>query len=254
MEFHRPPSRRVGSTPARSRSGANARWVLPVLLFAVACSGTDGKDGEDGIDGTPAIVRVLDDENNQCPNGGTVLEVGLDGDFELVVVCNGVDGPAGPAGPAGADGEQGDRGPTGADGARGPAGPAGEAGPAGAIGPTGGPGVTITQSFSCSEVVTGSIRYSYEAFVFGDGSVWAAATVSSSVSQASGAAAYAPTDANVASAPVRVVFDTTGPANGGAWSIGVDRTTQQAAVSYTDVDLSPATSSYTLGGCSVTNH
>jgi hypothetical protein len=227
-------------------------------LLLSACAGTDGKDGEDGVDGTPAIVRVVDDNNDQCPNGGTVLEVGVDGDFQLVVVCNGVDGPAGSAGPAGPDGLQGETGPTGADGARGPAGPAGDPGPAGSAGPAGpagpaGASAAITQSVSCSEVVTGTIRYSYEAFVFSDGSVWSAASVSNSTSQASGNAGYAPGDAAAGTAPVEVVFDTTGPANGGVWTIAVDRGAQQASVTYTDVDVAGGATSWTLGGCTVTN-
>jgi hypothetical protein len=106
---------------------------------------------------------------------------------------------------------------------------------------------------SCTELITGSIRYSYEAFVFGDGSVWAAAAISSSVSQASGNAAYAPADAAVGTAPVNVVFDTTGPANGGLWTVAVDRSAQQATVTYTDVDVTGTTTSWVLGGCTVSN-
>jgi hypothetical protein len=217
-----------------------------------ACSGTDGKDGKDGIDGTPAIVRVVEDENDQCPNGGTVLEVGVDGEFELVVVCNGIDGPTGPAGPAGENGLQGDTGATGADGPQGAAGPAGPAGTAGPAGPAG-PAAAIVQSVTCSDVVTGTIRYSYEAFVLSDGAVWAAAAVSNSVSQASGNAAYPPNHAGGSTAAVDLVFDTTGPANGGLWIIAVDRGTSQASVSYTDVDVTGTTTSWVLGGCTVAN-
>lgn len=205
-------------------------------------------------------MRALEAANSQCPNGGTVLEVGLDGEYELVVICNGENGDEGPAGPAGADGQRGAQGPTGAQGPAGPAGPTGPngatgaqgaAGPPGAVGPEGG---GIAQSVACEAVVSGSIVYTYDALIFDDGSVWAAASISDSASQASGTASYAPGAAGTALGPVSIVFDTTAPANGGRWGIGVDRASLQANVTYTDVDVPGGVTSWTLGGCTLVNH
>jgi hypothetical protein len=236
---------------------------IAVLLLPLACSGADGKDGEDGVDGTPATISALEAANDQCPNGGTVIELGTDGDLKLVVICNGVDGAAGPPGPDGApgvEGAAGPPGPTGDDGPRGPAGPAGpegeqgDPGEEGPAGPTGPAGSSIEQSVSCSDLVTGSIRFGYDAFVFSDGSVWAAANVSSTASQASGTASYAPNDGSGTTAPVTVVFDTTGPANGGFWTIAVDRDDEVAELTYTDADSPSGVSSWSIDGCSVVDH
>ena len=81
----------------------------------------------------------------QCPNGGVVLNLGVDtngngilDDDEVTgneVVCNGQDGAAGPPG---------------ADGAQGPQGGQGEPGPAGPQGPQGGRGEPGADGESCT--------------------------------------------------------------------------------------------------------
>jgi hypothetical protein len=105
---------------------------------------------------------------------------------------------------------------------------------------------------ACEDAITGSLRYSYHALVFGDGSVWAAGSISDSASQAAGNASHAP--GADALAPVTIVFDTTGPANGGRWTIAVNRASLQAALTYNDVDIAGNETSWSLGGCTAVDH
>lgn len=231
------------------------------VLLVSGCAGSDGTDGRDGVDGTPAIARVVENTDTQCPAGGTVLEVGTDGALDLVVVCNGVDGEAGAGGPAGEDGEPGEKGARGEQGTQGlvgPQGPAGDPGNTGPVGPAGAAGpagpAAISGSIDCGSLVDGSIGFRYEALVFSDDSVWASAAVYDAASQASGVAVYAPDEGGRSTAPVTVVYDVEGSANRGTWVIVVDRSALRATLTYTDADLPNGQSSYQIDDCAATEH
>lgn len=243
--------------------------LLPCLM-ALHCAGADGRDGDDGVDGTPATAKVMPATAEQCPAGGTILEVGLDGEITSVAICNGEDGEEGTTGPAGAEGDQGEQGPRGqpgddgAEGPTGPAGPPGVSGPAGPAGPPGPPGPAgtaedaLAESVNCTANVTGSVDYSYDAMIFADGTVWATASINDDSSQSSAASVFAPDNPGRTTAPVNLIFDVSSPDNGGRWTIRVDRNALQTTIVYSDVDVAGGESNWTLNppgsGCELTQH
>ncbi|PLW94228.1 MAG: hypothetical protein C0592_03570 [Marinilabiliales bacterium] len=117
--------------------------------------GPQGPQGPAGTGYNTVALTTMEPAGVNCPNGGVLLEFGLDANGNGILdpgevdpllsryVCNGVDGAAGPQGPAGATGAtgpagpQGPAGPTGATGATGPAGATGATGATGPAGPQG---------------------------------------------------------------------------------------------------------------------
>ena len=50
-----------------------------VFLFLASCSPEDGVDGSDGVDGTNSLIKtMIEGSGDNCPNGGFLVEVGLD--------------------------------------------------------------------------------------------------------------------------------------------------------------------------------
>jgi len=152
-------------------------FVLPLFLFfflsimLVSCDESNSQTSQsDGPDLTPnndgfiestefvtLITSFFEQPGNNCTDGGTGINVGLDngdgngsqndgtldtGEIDnTFFVCDGAEGPQGPAG---AQGPQGPPGANGAPGAQGPQGPAGPAGQQGAQGPAGPAGTAGT--------------------------------------------------------------------------------------------------------------
>lgn len=105
--------------------------------------GDGGIPGSDGSNGHSAAFSQGTADTSICPNGGYVVNAGIDLDDDNVletneikqtmVICNGVDGAAGAVGAtgaAGATGPTGDTGPGGASGLNGADGQPGSTGPA----------------------------------------------------------------------------------------------------------------------------
>ena len=142
---------------------------VPYALHAnTATSGTPGANGHNSLTNVTA-----ESPGTNCPNGGQLIEVGVDDDDDGILqplevdltyyLCNGDTGAVGPTGPTGATGAQGiagptgptgltgavgPTGPTGATGAQGIAGPTGPTGLTGAVGPTGPTGATGVQGIA----------------------------------------------------------------------------------------------------------
>ncbi len=101
-----------------------------------------GSYAEMGVSTGRALVSVNSDASStECPNGGLVVETGIDANGNGIldpaevdgtqILCNGTNGVEGPPGEAGQPGESGESGPVG---------PVGPTGPAGADGQSGRPG------------------------------------------------------------------------------------------------------------------
>lgn len=124
---------------------------VPYALHAnTATSGTPGANGHNSLTNV-----TVESPGTNCPNGGQLIEVGVDDDDDGTLqpievdltyyLCNGDTGAVGPTGPTGATGAQGvagPTGPTGLTGAVGPTGPTGATGAQGIAGPTGPTGLT----------------------------------------------------------------------------------------------------------------
>jgi hypothetical protein len=124
---------------------------VPYALHAnTATSGTPGANGHNSLTNV-----TVESPGTNCPNGGQLIEVGVDDDDDGVLqplevdltyyLCNGdtgAVGPTGPIGPTGAQGIAGPTGPTGIAGAVGATGPTGPQGAQGIAGPTGPTGLT----------------------------------------------------------------------------------------------------------------
>ncbi|MBN2729177.1 MAG: collagen-like protein [Bacteroidales bacterium] len=145
------PAGPAGPTGATGATGATG---------PAGATGPQGPAGPAGTGYNTVALTSLEPAGVNCPNGGVLLQFGLDANSNGVLdpgevdpslsryVCNGAVGATGPAGPAGATGPAGPAGPagpTGATGATGPAGPAGAMGATGPAGPTGATGATGPQ-------------------------------------------------------------------------------------------------------------
>lgn len=131
----------------------------------------------------------------------------------------------------------------------GSAGPQGPTGPTGPQGPQGAPGIDgskIVQSIECHNTMTDGylsttmVDIHYTADVFASGAVFATSSLGNETYTVSGSALYAPSQVGAATAPVSYEFDFYGPANGGTWTVELDRTTLRVQVDYLDKDFQSA--------------
>jgi hypothetical protein len=115
-----------GGITVSSGVDTNGNGVLDASEISSAqyvCNGAPGADGSSGSSGANALVR-MSDAGGSCPNGGKMIEAGLDGNGNGVLdaaevsstgyACNGAAGAAGPAGPVGPAGAPGATGAPGA--------------------------------------------------------------------------------------------------------------------------------------------
>lgn len=192
-------------------------------LGLLGCAGADGEDGARGKSGQSAVASVREASDGECPAGGSVLEIGVGDVVEETVICNGADG---------ADGDQGATGEQGPKGARGPQGDAGADAPAGdSIG-------RIEQSLFCAGGIEDApFSFSYHAVTFTDGSVWVTGGIQNGAIESSQSQLFAPNQVGAQTGRVIVFFDGTETANGGYWTIEVDRSTLGAEIHYFDPDI-----------------
>lgn len=219
-------------------AGMRRAVILGALLLG--CAGADGSDGEagrrgaTGEDGESAVLNVSEASDDDCPAGGSVFEIGVGDETEEVVVCNGEDGAEGDRGPQGEAGEQGAQGEPGEQGPQGEAGevaPGGEADSQQSIG-------RIEATMACSGTLDGTVSLfaAQQAVVFTDGSVFASASISDGISQASSSSFYSPEQVGAADARVILTFDAQGPSTGGYWIISINPTTFDSTLEYFDGD------------------
>ncbi len=209
---------------------------LLVGLVVAACSGDPGAQGEQGARGRAgesAVVSVRNASQDECPNGGEVVTIGVGDDLEDVVLCNGADGEEGPPGEAGADG---------AKGAPGEAGPAGQDAEATAAGDP------VVAAQHCMATLDEFIVVDYWFREFESGDVWASAIVYDGAFSASNSNYYGATQDDVASAPVQIAFDLQGPGFGGRWLVGMLRDSLTMLITYVDSDLIAGESTWALAG------
>ena len=206
-----------------------AKWVVGIVWAAVGCSGSQGPAGPPGPMGEHGI------QGESGPPGPP--------------------GPAGDAGPPGPSGEAGAPGPQGEAGSAGAQGPAGEAGPPGSPGSPGGSvvidagpaGDKIAASIGCFGALQNtSLAFSYTADQFANGNVFAAGSVSGGAYGVSGSAFFAPTQVGYLTATVQFVEDVYPPADGGWWTISLDRSTLVTVITYHDVDIDGGMLSWTM--------
>lgn len=209
--------------------------LITSILIGCGGSGSQGPAGEPGTMG------------EQGPKGdkGDPGSMGVAGP-------QGPQGATGPQGPAGANtGVPGPQGPKGDPGAMGEMGLPGATGAQGPAGPQGIPGGKITASIGCFGTATGgilgsgSLSVGYTADQFEDGSVFSTSYIGGNSFSTSGSALFAPTQVGQATAPVNYIFDVYGTANGGYWTVSLNRTNLVVSLVYHDVDVPGGTATWT---------
>jgi hypothetical protein len=119
----------------------------------------------------------------------------------------------------------------------GPQGPKGEAGGAGGI---------VASIYCGGPLENTSLSFSYNAYLFADQSVFASAAIQDAAIGSSYANFYAPSQNGAQTAAVSLVFDVAGPANGGWWTIRLDRTTLITTIEYKDGDTPNGGAAWTM--------
>ncbi|MPM61592.1 hypothetical protein SDC9_108452 [bioreactor metagenome] len=132
-----------GATGATGATGPQGPAGATGPQGPAGATGPQGPQGPAGNGYNTVALTSTEPAGVNCPNGGVLLQFGLDANSNGVLdageidpalsryVCNGAVGATGPQGPAGAIGA------TGATGPQGPAGPTGATGPQGPAGPVG---------------------------------------------------------------------------------------------------------------------
>lgn len=127
----------------------------------------------------------------------------------------------------------------------------GDRGDAGAPG-----GGRVVATIYCNGTVASAVAalnglgVEYNAVVTAGGDVYATANIIDDVEQTSGTSFYASAEAGIYGAAVNVTADYVGAANGGLWTISLDRNTLITSVVYDDVNLaSPFSMNFTASAC-----
>lgn len=175
-------------------------WRRNGLLFLALTTACAGADGQDGIDGTSAQVMVSDASVEQCPAGGSVLSIGLEGqEAEEIVLCNGTNETSVASDSIG----------------------------------------RIEASLYCGGQLSGtSLWASQDVVVFTDGSIWAHASIRDGLLEIGGSVFYAPEQIGARRAEVLFSFDVLGEVNGGYWIVSIDPRTLDSELTYFDADAS----------------
>lgn len=151
----------------------------------------------------------------------------------LVCACAGEDGKDGAPGADGRDGADGEQGPPGEQGERGPAGPAGPAGENGEDG-SDAEATEITESIFCAGGLEGTtgLGFQYNAVLFSSGDLFVSGAIMSLVGQASVTRFFAPEQNGFATAQVEVFYDVDATADGGWFTLALDRKTLVTSIGY----------------------
>lgn len=196
-------------------------FFMLFVLFLASCGG--GNDNEK-VGNEPLGVSVTDALKADCPNGGVVINQGIDTnrngkiDADEVsstdTVCNGTNG-------------------------------------------TNGTDNKLVKTVFCSGDLPGiatGLTVTYEVDIFRNGDMFAAASVYGAAYEISTSTMYASGQTGADTAPVLFTYDIYGTVNGGYWNVYFNRTTLVSHVEYSDPDLS-APQTWTKPGseCSIEN-
>jgi hypothetical protein len=211
------------------------------MFVLSACGGTHGP--------APSWATAIEDALvTDCPNGGVVLQQGLDANLNGVLddaevseshtVCNGEDGDSCSVSDtsAGADLACPD-------------------GTTASI--TDGSNSQIIQTVYCGGSLQGTdLWFSYQAVALTSGDLFAGASLYGPLTQTSGTSFYAASQVGAATAAVVMTDDYAGTANGGWWQIEVDRTTLITVIEYNDSDAPGGQDTWTMTAdkCTLNNY
>jgi hypothetical protein len=172
--------------------------ILFALLF-VACGGSD--NGNDKLGDEPLGVSVTEALKADCPNGGVVINQGIDANGNGKIdtaeitssekVCNGVNGTSN----------------------------------------------KIVKSIFCTGDLSSSLTAMYEVEIFASGDLFATAGVYGVAFQIGASTMYSAGQVGAGTAAVLFTYDYAGTLNGGYWKMSLDRTTLVSTVEYNDVDV-----------------
>lgn len=190
--------------------------ALLIASFTTACAGSDGKNGAAGSDGADGSSCHVEDNHD-----GTAT-ISCD-DGSEATVSNGMDGEPGKDGAPGTDGA---------------------AGAPGADAET----TAITESILCTGTLENTaLGFSYNAVLFGgSGDLFVAASVNSPLNSASDTKFFAPSQVGYATATVSFRFDQDGTADGGWFSLSLDRETLVVHIDYRASDPGDVTDAWTM--------
>jgi hypothetical protein len=86
------------------------------------------------------------------------------------------------------------------------------------------------------------------------GDTWASAAISGASFQIGNSNFYAAAQNGAATAAVNFVYDVVAPADGGYWTISVNRNTSVASATYNDADVAGGAVTWTFPPCTVRNY
>jgi hypothetical protein len=183
--------------------------TLILFAFLAGCEFPEQFTSTNATDGV-ALSKALKED---CPNGGVVINQGVDANH------NGKIDPSEVTGSDtlchGRDGKDGDNGKNG-------------------LCQT----TKVTMSITCQALLAGTnVTAVYNANVLSSGDLFVSATVHGFGFATGASLMYAATQINADTTPVAFVYDLAGPSNKGHWKLSFNRETMIVSVEYTDVDV-----------------
>ena len=180
-------------------------------------SSSNGEDGEDGEDGKNSIIKSSAEAAGiNCSNGGLKIEFGLDSDGDNVLDTNEITSTQYVCnGTAGSD------------------------------------GIKPSASLYCGAQLEGTTYYfTYNAMVFSDSSVYAYGGIYGGSYQIGASTFYDSSQTGALTGTVIFQYDVSGSANGGYWSIYINRSTLAATIDYNDSDVTGGKLTWSLNSSS----
>jgi hypothetical protein len=134
-------------------------------------------------------------------------------------------------------------------------GPAGKDGSDGADGVDGTDNKIVLTLFCGGTLEATTLQFNYSAALTTAGDVFSSGGVYGASFQAGATSYYAAGQVGAATAPVMFTMDSLGAANGGWWTLSVNRTTGVTSILYTDVDASGGSDTWTMAAsaCVINN-
>jgi hypothetical protein len=214
-------------------------------FISLGCSGSDGADGAPGTDGVNGVngvngssCHVRDSEDGTttifCDDGSeAVVSDGQDGTDGN----NGADGADGTNGRDGEDGERGDPGEPGEDGEKGDPGEDGSNAEA----------TRIAESFFCTGgLESTALGFTYNAVLLSSGDLFVTGSVNNALNSATDTKYYAPSQAGYQTAAVSMRYDQDGTADGGWFSLSLNRASLVTLIEYHQSDAGPVALTWTM--------
>lgn len=209
--------------------------AVAVCLALAACGGSEM--------GPCTVTATAEGATITCPDGTTAtVSDGSDG-------TAGAQGQQGTAGTNGVNGTNGAPGADGSDGTDGVDGADGTDGQDGADGQDGTDGINnhIVATHFCTALLEATVlHFNYSVAVTSAGDVFATGAIEDPLLEVRGTSYYAAAQNGAATARVILTLDEAPPANGGWWTIDLDRGTLVTAIVYHDADVSTGQAAWLL--------